>query len=182
MIALRMTEEQLEAHKARVSGARLVRGKSSARRDNEERAVEPLSEPKRIERQKSKRRARELSRIPEWRVLKGCADLLASHPRVAFYWRQNTGSFQVAGRYIKFSFRGASDLMAVMKGTAQFWAIECKSTGKKATQDQQAFLDAVVAAGGRGVCVDDPKKLAAALNQRCECHGVPVEHCPEKHD
>ena len=173
-----ISQEQIDARNALARSARLVKGENSARRDNEERAVEPLAEPKRIERQKSKRRARELSRIPEWRVLKGCADLLASHPRVAFYWRQNTGSFQVAGRYIKFSFRGASDLMAVMKGTAQFWAIECKSTGKKATQDQQAFLDAVVAAGGVGICVDDPKKLAEALNGALLIGDIPASEIP----
>ena len=171
----RMTPEQVQAHNANIErGGRVVRGRSAM--DDHGQSGR---KPKPPELLKEKRRARELSRIPEWRVLKGCADLLEAHPRVAFYWRQNTGSFLVGGRFIKFSFRGASDLMAVMKGTAQFWAIECKSTGKKATQDQQAFLDAVVAVGGQGICVDDPKKLADALNARCECHGVPVEHCPE---
>lgn len=169
---LRPTAEQVAAHNARIGTARIVRGKSSMD-DSKPAGRKPIGLPK-----AKRERKRALARVPEWRVLKGCIDLLKSHPKVAFHWRQSTGAFQVDGRYLKFSFKGASDLMAVMKGTAQFWAIECKSTGKKATDDQQRFLDAVNEAGGRGLCVDDPAKLAEALNSVVMIGDIPASEIP----
>lgn len=106
-------------------------------------------------------RARQII-VPESRVLKGCMDILESHPCVALWWRQNTGAITKGTRHIKFSFKGASDLMAVMQGAAWsgvFLAVECKATGKTATPDQQAFLKNVLDAGGLAICVDDPQKL-----------------------
>lgn len=104
-------------------------------------------------------------RMSEAAVLRGCKDILAIHPSIAFFWRQQTGSMASPDgkRFVKFSFRGASDLMAVIKGQATFLAIECKATGKKASPEQAAFLDNVLDAGGYAVCVDSPQKLADYL-------------------
>ena len=95
-------------------------------------------------------------------VLKGCIAVLDSHPQIALWWRQNTGAMRDGTRFVKFSFRGASDLMAILKG-GKFLAVECKATGKRASPDQAAFLDNVLDAGGYAVCVDSPDKLADYL-------------------
>src|SRR3990167_8949782 len=102
--------------------------------------------------------------VSEARVLRACMDVLEAHPYVAMWWRQNTGAGQLAsGRFVKFSFRGASDLMGVLKGGA-FMACECKATGKRATPEQAAFLDNVSDAGGYSICVDDAGKLLKWLD------------------
>lgn len=101
--------------------------------------------------------------VPEYMVLAACQDVLEAHPLVALWWRQNTGAAQVAGRYIKFSFKGASDLMGVLT-SGIFIAVECKATGKKASPEQHAFLANVIEAGGKAFIVDDAKDLHNALN------------------
>ena len=102
--------------------------------------------------------------VSETRVLRACMDVMETHPAVKLWWRQNTGAGQVAsGRVVKFSFRGASDLMGVLKGGA-FLAVECKATGKHASPEQAAFLDNVSDAGGRSICVDDAGKLLRWLD------------------
>jgi hypothetical protein len=102
-------------------------------------------------------------KLPEKDVLRGCLDLLSKHPKVAFYWRQNSGMASYGDRAVRFSFKGCSDILAVLKGTGKLLAIECKATGRKPSDDQRAFLDRVRAAGGVGVCIDDPADLAKFL-------------------
>lgn len=96
-------------------------------------------------------------------VLKGCSEILDRHPKVAQWWRVNTGAMKMDnGRYVKFSFVGASDLM-FFTTSGRFGACECKATGKKPSDDQVAFLSNVALAGGFAVCVDHPAELAEAL-------------------
>ena len=102
------------------------------------------------------------AKVKEKDVLKGCIAVLDSHPQIALWWRQNTGAMRDGTRFVKFSFRGASDLMAVLKG-GKFLAVEAKATGKRASPEQAAFLDNVLDAGGYAVCVDSPDKLADYL-------------------
>src|SRR3990167_7481038 len=40
--------------------------------------------------------------VSEARVLRACMDVLEAHPYVAMWWRQNTGSMKIAGRFVKF--------------------------------------------------------------------------------
>lgn len=138
-----MSPEQYAAHQARVKSARTV-----------DRGMTPKP-----------RAAKGVPaglRLPEWRVLKACMDVLETHPHIAFWWRQNTGGVKYGEQYVKFSFKGASDLMAVTT-TGRFVAIECKATGKHATVEQRAFLDRVHAAGGVSACIDDAAALVEAL-------------------
>ena len=100
--------------------------------------------------------------LSESKVQAACIDLLDKHPNVVKWWRQNTGSAKMGGRFVKFSFKGASDLMGVLRG-GRFLAVEVKATGKAPSLEQIAFLDAVNAAGGLAVCVDDPVQLANTL-------------------
>ena len=97
--------------------------------------------------------------VSEARVLRACMDVLEAHPAVALWWRQQTGAVKFGPRFVKFSFRGASDLMAVLQCSGKFCAIECKATGGKPSPEQAAFLDNVNDAGGAAGCFDDPLKL-----------------------
>ena len=136
-------------------GPRSPKGKNGGMTAEEDKA-------RRQERQRVKRKA--VLHVSEALVLRACMDVLDHHPAVALWWRQNTGAGQLAsGRYVKFSFRGASDLMGVLQG-GRFLAVECKATGKHPSPDQGAFLDNVVDAGGCSVCVDDAGKLVAWLD------------------
>lgn len=102
-------------------------------------------------------------KLTETSVMQTCYELLMAHPAVGLVWRQNTGAARVGERYIKFSFKGASDLMAILQG-GKFMAVECKATGKKPTAEQQAFLDNVNGCGGIGLWCDDPAALQKALD------------------
>ena len=99
-------------------------------------------------------------------VLTACQAVLEAHPVVALWWRQNTGAVKFPdSRYVKFSFKGAPDLMGVLVG-GRYFAVECKATGKKATAAQQSFLDNVRDAGGLAMCCDDPAPLWELLSSR----------------
>lgn len=101
-------------------------------------------------------------RVPERAVLAACMDVLKTHPKVAFAWRQNTGLAFSEGHAVRFSFKGCSDILGMLKG-GRFLALETKATGKVPSKDQEAFLEAVRAAGGLALWVDDPDTLIAAL-------------------
>jgi hypothetical protein len=97
-------------------------------------------------------------------VLAACQAILEAHPAVALWWRQNTGAVKFQdSRYVKFSFKGAPDLMGLFKG-GRFFCVECKATGKSPNAAQQAFLDNVRDAGGLPIWTDDPAALMAALD------------------
>ena len=105
---------------------------------------------------------RTVLKLSERAVMKACLATLATHPLVAFAWRQNTGLAMGAGHAVRFSFVGCSDILGMLVN-GRFLAVECKATGKRARLDQQAFLDNVNASGGLGLCVDDPNQLIVAL-------------------
>ena len=102
----------------------------------------------------------ELSRAPKPKVAQCAAapplerDVLAEvlavlemHPRVAFVWRQNTGAMELGDRYVRFSFKGCSDLLGMLRD-GRFLAVECKREGKEPTEDQAGFIVNVNRNGG----------------------------------
>lgn len=99
-------------------------------------------------------------------ILRACMDVLEAHPSVGMWWRQNTGSVQIQGRWVKFGFRGASDLMGILNG-GRFLAVECKAPGKKPTTEQVGFLQNVTVAGGLALLVFDAGKLKETLDMVC---------------
>ena len=110
------------------------------------------------------------TKLSERLVMRCCLEVLTHHPWVAFAWRQNTGmALGRNGQAVRFSFKGCADILGALKD-GRFLAVETKASGKKATPDQQAFLQAVNDAGGLGICVDDPQALIAALEQSREAH------------
>lgn len=102
-------------------------------------------------------------KLSEAQVLRACLNILSRHPKVGFFWRQNTGVAVMDGtRKIKFSFRGCSDILGALK-SGRFMAIETKATGKQPTPEQRSFLRRVEDGGGWAVCVDSPQALLNAL-------------------
>ena len=84
------------------------------------------------------------------------------HPKVGICWRQGSGLARFGGRSVRFGKVGQSDLMAVLKG-GRFLAVETKAPGEEATEEQYAFLQSVISAGGLACCVDSVDKLALFL-------------------
>lgn len=98
--------------------------------------------------------------VPESEVLSSTMTLLALHPSVAWARRFNTGAAKIPTgkkegdyRYVKFAFTGCSDILGMLfprprERVGAFLAIETKTIIGIVTDDQQAFLDTVRAAGG----------------------------------
>ena len=100
-------------------------------------------------------------------ILRAIMALLRHHPRVAQYWRQNSGTFQERNRdgsvrYIRANTqKGMSDIMGVLKD-GRTLAIEVKSRTGRMRPGQEEFLQTIRQAGGvAGVCrsVEDAQRL-----------------------
>jgi hypothetical protein len=100
-------------------------------------------------------------------ILRAIMQLLRHHPKVASYWRQNSGTFAERNRdgstrYIRANTaRGMSDIMGVLKD-GRTLAIEVKSRTGRMRPGQEEFLQTIRQAGGvAGVCrsVDDAVRL-----------------------
>lgn len=84
-------------------------------------------------------------------------------------FRNNTGQYEAApGRWVRFGLTtGSSDFIGwrTVGGLAQFVAIECKAPGKKATPEQQQFIDRVNASGGLAGCVTSISDCESLLGE-----------------
>lgn len=73
---------------------------------------------------------------------------LKTHSLVAWCERQNTGAAKVGGRFIKFGWKGCSDILGQLKD-GRLLAVECKRLkGGKLSDDQTFFLEQVRRHGG----------------------------------
>lgn len=73
---------------------------------------------------------------------------LKNHSLVAWCERQNTGATKVGGRFIKFGWKGCSDILGQLKD-GRLLAVECKRLkGGKLTDEQTFFLERVRQHGG----------------------------------
>ncbi len=73
---------------------------------------------------------------------------LKTHRLVAWCERQNTGAAKVGGRFIKFGWKGCSDILGQLK-YGRLLAVECKRLkGGKLSNDQLHFLEMVRCHGG----------------------------------
>jgi hypothetical protein len=163
---LTLTEEQLAVIQQRIKAAgapaRVVRHLTDER--TEEKAAR-MSEAqlKAAEKKRARKSKEKPFRLRESQVMDSVQRILAAHPKVALFWRQNTGAAKLKGFYVKFSFKGAADWLGMLQG-GRFLAVECKGTIGKASTDQLAFLKNVNDAGGLALLVDDPDQLTKALN------------------
>ncbi len=98
--------------------------------------------PKKPERKKNAR--------PEAAILAAVLKAIRLHPQVAWIERMNTGAHKTDDRFIRYGFRGCSDLIGQMKD-GRFIAIECKAKGGKLSEDQAAFLGRVRKHGGMAI-------------------------------
>jgi len=101
-------------------------------------------------------------------IQKACLQLLRVHPKVAYCWRANSGTFTEQNadgsqRYISAnSAPGCPDILGYLKG-GRFLAIEVKRPGGKPSRLQEQFLDRARAAGALAAVVDDPQQLVDLL-------------------
>lgn len=107
-------------------------------------------------------------------VLRGCLLLLRLRGILAF--RVNSGgvAWEHRGkrRFVRFvrGVDGISDIVGVLPAgkaapAGRFLAVETKRPGGTPTPKQAAFLEAVRAAGGLALCVDDVRRLEEALDR-----------------
>jgi len=84
-----------------------------------------------------------------------------------FVWRQNQGGMKTEKSFVRFTrgVTGISDIIG-MTEDGRFLAVECKRIGKKATQQQQYFLDEVRARGGIAICADSIESLEGQFNEQ----------------
>jgi hypothetical protein len=84
---------------------------------------------------------------PEAAALAEVLKVLRNHPAVAWCERQNTGAARVGGRFIRFGWRGCSDVLGMMRD-GRLLAVECKAKGGRLRPEQKDFLSLVRRFGG----------------------------------
>ena len=159
---LTLSEEQLAAIQDRINSAnkRAVRNLTGP---DEERTDALMHAQLKAAKKRKPKEQKYVHRMRESQVMDAVQRILATHPKVAMFWRQNTGAAKLKGFYVKFSFKGAADWLGMLQG-GRFLAVECKGTNGKASDDQIAFLKNVNDAGGFALVVDDPAQLIGALD------------------
>lgn len=89
---------------------------------------------------------------------------LKHHPLVAWCERQNSGVARIGGRFVRFGWRGCSDLLGMMTD-GRLLAVECKAPKGRLQAEQQEFLSLVRRFGGVAFlardCRDVLRKLSA---------------------
>lgn len=117
---------------------------------------------------------------PERDVLDGVLSLLTLSPVIAWARRMTTGCGYVIdaktfkrlvdgghlktndARFLRFGFPGCSDVLGMTR-RGRLVAVETKSSVGRLTDEQAAFLDAVNAGGGLGVCARSIDDVVRAL-------------------
>lgn len=85
--------------------------------------------------------------MSESAILSDVLALLRNHPRVAWVERLNSGAVKRGGRFVRFSWIGAPDVIGQMTD-GRLLAVECKAPDGRLRTEQAAFLSKVSAAGG----------------------------------
>ncbi len=84
---------------------------------------------------------------PEAAELMEVLKALRNHTAVAWCERQSSGAAKVGGRFIRFGWRGCSDIIGQLKD-GRLLACEVKAPKGKLRDEQQLFIDQVNHAGG----------------------------------
>ncbi len=100
---------------------------------------------------------------PEAAALVEVLKTLRNHPAVAWVERQNTGAAKVGGRFIRFGWRGCSDLIGMMKD-GRLLAVECKAPKGRLRPEQSAFLSLVRRLGGVAFVAHDCRDVQSILD------------------
>ena len=100
---------------------------------------------------------------PEAAALAEVLKVLRNHPAVAWAQRQNTGAAKVGGRFIRFGWRGCSDVIGMMKD-GRLLAVECKAPKGKLRPEQKEFLSLVRRFGGVAFVAQDCRDVLMVLD------------------
>lgn len=80
-----------------------------------------------------------------------------------FAWRNNTGAVKVGRRFIKFGYKGSSDVIGILPN-GKFLAVECKrEKGGVLSKEQKDFLQTISENGGLAVVVHSLNDLQKVL-------------------
>jgi len=102
--------------------------------------------------------------VDESTVLNQC--LLYLHMKNIFAWRNNTGAVKIGSRFIRYGFKGSSDILGILPD-GRFLAIECKkSKGGKVSEDQKNFLENVKKNGGVAIVANSVETLINELQEK----------------
>lgn len=97
----------------------------------------------------------------ESEVQKQCLDFLSLHN--IFAWRQNVGGFKKGNSYIRFAFKGCSDILGICPD-GRFLAVECKKPdGGVLSKEQRDFLVNVKKNGGVAIIANTVETLRKEL-------------------
>ncbi len=99
---------------------------------------------------------------PEASALAEVLKVLRNHPAVAWCERQNTGAAKVGERFIRFGWRGCSDLLGMLKD-GRLLAVECKAPKGRLRDEQTEFLSLVRRYGGVAFVARDCRDVMTAL-------------------
>lgn len=107
------------------------------------------------------------AQIPESEILFSVLDALNVHPRVAWAARMNTGGATYGEQYVKFGFKGLSDIIGQLKD-GRFLAIEVKRAGKMPTDAQVEFMGKVARHNGVAFVARSIDDAMAGIDKACD--------------
>lgn len=100
---------------------------------------------------------------PESSVLAEVLRALQGSEKVAWARRMNSGGAMVGDRFIRFGFKGCSDILGQLKD-GRFLAVECKSKRGRLEPEQEQFLSLVQQAGGVAIVARDCNDVLKGLS------------------
>ena len=99
---------------------------------------------------------------PEAAALVEVLRVLRNHPAVAFVERQNSGAVKVGNRFIRYGWKGAPDILGMMRD-GRLLACEVKSPRGRLRPEQKEFLDLVQRFGGVAFVARNCRDVLKAL-------------------
>lgn len=88
---------------------------------------------------------------------------LKHHPLVAWVERQNSGVARIGGRFVRFGWRGCSDVLGQLTD-GRLLAVECKAPKGRLQAEQAAFLSQVRRFGGVAFLARDCRDVLRELS------------------
>lgn len=101
---------------------------------------------------------------PEAAALVEVLQALRGNPAVAWCERQNTGAAKVGGRFVRFGWRGCSDVIGMLKD-GRLLAVECKAKNGRLRPEQKEFLSLVRRFGGVAFVAHDCRDVLQELTK-----------------
>jgi len=101
---------------------------------------------------------------PEAAALCEVLKVLRNHPAVAWAERQNSGAMKVGQRFVRFGWRGCSDVLGQLKD-GRLLACEVKATAGRLRPEQAVFLERVRQYGGTAFVARNANDVMAALGR-----------------